>query len=48
MFGKLGFSSTWKMVNLIPINRKESKQLVKNCRPVSLLPICCEISEILI
>ena len=28
------------MANLVPIHKKESKQLAKNCRPVSLLPIC--------
>ena len=32
----------------MPIHKKESKQLVKNDRPVSLLPICSKIFECLI
>ena len=28
------FPSIWKMVNLIPVHKKESKQLEKNHRPV--------------
>ena len=37
----------WKKANVVSIH-KESKQLVKNCRPVSLLPICGKIFERLI
>ena len=29
----------WKRTNVVPIHKKESKNLVKNYRPISLLPI---------
>ena len=49
MFGKcFFFSSLSKMANLIPIHKKESKQLVMNCKPVSLKPICGKIFKRLI
>ena len=38
----------WKRANVVPIHKKESKQLVKNYRPVSLLPICGKVFERLI
>ena len=44
MFGKWDFSSAWKMANLVPIHKKENKQLVKNYR-ISLPPICGKIFE---
>ena len=34
-----------KKVNVVPIHKKESKQLVKNYRPVSLLAICGKVFE---
>ena len=34
-----GFPATWKMANIIPVYKKEEKYLVKNYRPISLLPI---------
>ena len=34
-----------KKANVVPTNKKKSKQLVKNYRPVSLLPICGKIFE---
>ena len=34
------FPDMWKLANVTPIYRKEDKQLVKNYRPISLLPIC--------
>ena len=34
------FPSIWKMVNLVPIHKNESKIFVKNFGPVSLLLIC--------
>ena len=40
------FPIHWKKV--VPIHKKESKQLVKNYRPVSLLPICGKVFERLI
>ena len=33
------------MSNVCPIHKKESKNLIKNCRPISLLPIFSKISE---
>ena len=38
----------WKLANVTPIFKKEVKQLVKNYRPISLLPICGKILEKLI
>ena len=35
-------------MNVVPIHKKESEQLVRNDRPVSLLPICGKIFEGLI
>ena len=42
------FLSEWKKGNTVPIHRKSDKQNIKNCRPVSLLPICGKIFERLI
>ena len=36
---------SWKKGNIIPIHKKESKYLVKNYRPISLLPIFGKIFE---
>ena len=38
----------WKLANVTPIFKKEDKQLVKNYRPISLLPICGKMFEKLI
>ena len=35
----------WKKENIIPVHKKESKNSVKNYRPISLLPIFREIFE---
>ena len=35
----------WKWGNVLPTHKKESKQLKKNYRPISLLPICGKIFE---
>ena len=42
------FPIHWKKANVVPIHKKESKQLAKNYRPVSLLLICGKIFERLI
>ena len=34
------YPDIWKQANVTPIHKKDSKQLVKNYRPISLLPIC--------
>ena len=38
----------WKLANVIPIFKKCLKQLIKNYRPISLLPIYGEVFEIII
>ena len=35
----------WKRSNIIPVHKKNDKQLVENCRPISLLPIFGKIFE---
>ena len=35
----------WKKANVVPVHKKESKNLVKNYRPISLLPIFGKIFE---
>ena len=35
----------WKLANVTPILKKGDKQLIKNYRPISLLPICGKIFE---
>ena len=39
------FPDIWKRANIIPIHNKNQKNLLKNYRPVSLLPICSKIFE---
>ena len=52
IFKKVISSSTypesWKKGNIVPVHKKESKNLVQNYRPISLLPICSKIFEKLI
>ena len=38
----------WKLANVTPIFKKGDKQLIKNYRPISLLPICGKAFEKLI
>ena len=33
----------WKMANVLPVHKKESRQIKTNYRPISLLPICGKI-----
>ena len=42
------FPQIWKKANVIPIHKKNEKNLLKNYRPISLLPICSKIFERLI
>ena len=35
----------WKKANLVPVHKKEEKNLLKNCRPISLLPIFSKVFE---
>ena len=42
------FPLHWKKANVVPIHKKESKQIVKNYRPASLLTVCGKIFEFLI
>ena len=39
------YPDTWKIANVTPIFKKGNKQLIKNYRPISLLPICGKILE---
>ena len=39
------YPSMWKLANVTPIFKKGDKQLIKNYRPISLLPICGKIFE---
>ena len=39
------FPSSWKLANVQPVHKKDSRQCKKNYRPISLLPICSKILE---
>ena len=39
------FPSSWKKANVLPIHKKENRQLKKNYRPISLLLTCGKIFE---
>ena len=39
------FPSEWRKANVVPVYKKGDKQILKNYRPVSLLPICGKIFE---
>ena len=42
------YPDIWKIANVTPIFKKDDKQLIKNYRPISLLPICGKFLEKLI
>ena len=37
------YPSKWKFANVQPVHKKNSRQLISNYRPISLLPICGKI-----
>ena len=39
------YPDMWKCANVTPVFKKGDKQLIKNYRPISLLPICGKILE---
>ena len=39
------YPDVWKLTNVTPIFKKGNKQLIRNYRPISLLPICGKIFE---
>ena len=39
------FPDTWKMANIIPVHKKEEKNIVKNYRPISLLPVVAKVFD---
>ena len=42
------FPSDWKKANIVPVFKKVDKQLLKNYRPISLLPITGKIFGMLL
>ena len=42
------FPNDWKKGNVVPVFKKGDKQILKNYRPISLLPVCGKILEKLI
>ena len=39
------YPDMWKCANVTPVHKKGNKQLIKNYRPISLLPICGKFFE---
>ena len=39
------YPDKWKRANVVPVHKKESKNILKNYKPISLLPICGKIFE---
>ena len=39
------FPNSWKLANVTPVFKKNDKQLIKNYRPISLLPLISKIFE---
>ena len=44
-FERAKFPRKWKKADVVPINKKGDKQILKNYQPISLLPITGEILE---
>ena len=45
IFYQLPFIPMWKLANVTPIYKEGDKLLIKNYRPISLLPICGKMFE---
>ena len=39
------FPIEWKKANVVPVHKKNNRQLIENYRPISLLPVCGKILE---
>ena len=39
------FPNNWKNSNVVPVHKKDDKQLLQNYYPASLLPVCSKISK---
>ena len=39
------YPDKWKKANVVPVHKKESKNILKNYRPISLLPVCGKIFD---
>ena len=39
------FPDKWKIANVVPVHKKNTKNILKNYRPISLLPVCGKIFE---
>ena len=48
MINESVFPEDWKKSNVVPIHKKESKNLIKNYRPIILLPIFSKVFERLV
>ena len=42
------FPIDWEEANVVPVHKRNNKQLIENYRPISLLPVCGKILERLI
>ena len=42
------FPKDWKKSNVVPIHKKEPKNLIKHYRPISLLPVFSKVFEWLV
>ena len=39
------FQKDWRKSNIVPCHKKDSKNLIRNYRPISLLPIFSKVFE---
>ena len=42
------FPIEWKKAHVVPVHKRNNRQLIQNCCPISLLPVCGKILEQLI